>query len=999
MAYLEKIKKNLKDLEVPIEKLPLGDSPFLIEEFIIIGYTDVIKEEKVIKIIKENFLTKNYNENNLDKLEEFTIGYLPSALSSISADTKSIIPEEEILIKFAFPIPPTIYYTIQENIKEPEITKIIFNNIREDTSNTGYAYSFYEKEIITINEKENIIIYFPKAFMIISQYNYFYSFHKICEYLHNQYLSDKNEIPLEILIYNIVNFIPCPLNNKMELSLFPDNDLSSIKKFKDFNEYKKNGNNNFLYLEQLGGYKHSDINFCKIFQIFSPEMIIQIYLQILLGRNICFFSGDKEKLHLVAYIFNVFLFPLNRQQKCFSLNPNKYYCDAEDDSNLICFLSSYKNIKNYKPKDGTDFILIEDKIKASISGIEMGDNQAYKDTFAFAIDIDEQEMEIKEIEEIKEYKAYKALYDNFNLLNNNLESNLFLNPLIIQLIAELRAISILIKENQNNSLFVEDEKTKKHSEMILEAFFKFNIIICNEYLNKFATYKDGTTITLKRIELEKKEEEDEEKAGNENLDYYFFFLFKEFTGEVLSNMIVTYGKNEPKIEKVSKRGFENLIAISKEKENNYLIIKGHYIELMDCIFRKKNDKEYLTLSFFEFFNYFYDNLRLFIFRNINDDYIDKKIIKKDNSDIYYYKYKKIIFDNELLLKYANHLKKLPENIRQKLFPMSEKINKPIEKIIHTKDYYDAYEKFFISYDLFQIENILEFCILNIVVLSTSELKLIHFIKPIYSILKEMSLGIRKYIELILNVSYRVLINKNITDINIVNKYFDVYKILIEYKKMFPNDELIVLNRAIKEYTDIITDKDKNTKKVIDLDLNKSADSDKDKNIKKVIDLDHNKSADSDKDITNLTDSGNKNIIDLDTNKFTDSINLIPSEIVNKIQNTEANNLFKLIPENEEQLEKNLKKEGEINETISLKSELLNEKEISNDCIYCPYTLYFKLNDLMDKYYESVDIQSIDKKELKKLIINLIYYLRSIKTSFPDDTIKFLFYCLIDENSE
>ena len=983
MTNLEKIKKSLKDLEVPIEKFPLGDSPFLIEEFIIIGYTDVIKEEKVIKIIKENILTKNYNENNLDKLDEFTIGYLPSALSAISADTKSIIPEEEILIKFAFPLPPKIYYTNQENIKEPEITKIIFNNIREDTSNTGYAYSFYEKEIIKINEKENLIFYFPKAFMIISQYNYFYTFHKICEYLHNLYLSDKNEIPLEILVYNIVNFIPCPLNNKIELSLFPDNDLSSIKKIKDFDEYKKNENNNFLYLEQLGGYKHSDINFCKIFLIFSPEMIVQIYLQYLLGRNICFFSGDKEKLYLVAYIFTVFLFPLNRQQKCFGLNPNIYYCDVEEDSNLIFFLSSYKNIKNFKPKDRTDFILIEDKIKASISGIEMGDNQeektTYEDTFAFAIDIDEQEIEIKKIDDIDEYKAHKALYDHFNFLNENFDSKLFLNPIIIQLIAELRAISILIKENQYNSFFVEDEKTKNVSEKIQETFLKFNIFICNEYLNKFATYKDGTKATLKRIELEEKEEENEEKARKENLDYYFYSLFKVSSWEVLRNMIVTYGKNEPKIEKVSKRGFENLIAICKEKENNNLIIRGHYIELIDCIFRKNNDKEYLTLSFFEFFNYFYDNLRLFIFRNINDDYIDKKIIKKDNSDIYYYKYKKIIFDNELILKYANHLKKLPENLRQKLFPMSENINQPIEKIIHTKDYYDSYEKFFISYDLLQIENILEFCILNIVVLSTSELKLIHFTEPIYSLLKEMSLGIRKYIELILNVSYRVLINKNITNINIVNKYFDVYKILIEYKKMFPNDELIILNKAIKEYTDILTDKDKNTKKATDLDPNKSVD--------------------SDKGITNINDSGNKNLNDSDTNKVTDSIDLIPSEIVNKIKNTEVNNLFRLTPESEKQFNQNIKEEGEIKENISLKSELLNEKEISNDCIYYPYTLYIKLNDLIDKYYESVDIQSIDKKELKKLIINVIYYLRPIKTSVYNDTIKFLFYCLIDEESE
>ena len=953
MSKFEKIKKTLKDLEVKIEKYPLAESPFLIDEFLLIGYTDLIKEEKAIKNIKKVMISKNNdNEGSFDKLNEYNIGYLPSALTTISADTQIVLPEEEFLIKFAFPIPPKVYYSNQENAAAPEVTKIIFNNIHNQTSNTGYAYSFYEKEIVKINETENIYLFFPKAFMIISQYNYFYTFHKICEYLYNQYLSDNNEIPLEIQIYNIINFIPSPINNKIELSLFPKKDLSSIKKCKNFDEYKKNGSNNTIYLEQLGGFRHSDINFCNILDIFDPEKVVQIYLQYLLGRRIIFFSENKEKLNFVTYVFASFLFPLSHEQKCFSLNPNYYFLEDDQENILTSFLSSYKNINNYKPKNKTDFLLIEDQIKESTTGIEIAEKE--KD-FAFAVDVDEAKIEMKKTDSFEEYST---LFEHFKTLNLDLNSEGAFDPIIRQLIIELQSLSIIIKNKGKNyrSFFIENEDVKTLSTKIQETFFRFNVLICNEFTNKFASYKEGKKMTLNEITIKKKEEgeneENEEKEGKEEnpgkeeLDYYFYKLFQESSFEMLDNITVTYGENEPKIDKASKRGFDNLINIIKEKEFNNLLIKEHYIDILDSIFRNNKSQDCLSLSFFEFYKYFYDNLRLFVFRNINDDYIDKKIIKKDNSENYYYKYKKIICDRELLLKYAYYLRKLPEEIKNKLFLIPEKFNSPVEKIIHTRDYYNSYEKFFIEKKIFNIGTILQFCFLNIVVLSISELKLTHFIGPIYSLLEDLAFGLRKYVELILNVSYRVLINKEIINLNEVNKYFDVYKILIDLKKMYPNDELIVLNDAINEYKNCLNESYSNEAK-----------------------------------------------------------RLIPSKLVSDIQNTEEDNLFKFSPEGtdkkefEKEFEDFVEKEGKIEKKISLKSDLLEEKEISSDSIYYPYTLYLKLNELIDKYYEIVDIQSIDKEEYKKLIINVIYYLRFVKIQFPENTIKFLFYCLCDEKNE
>ena len=272
--------------------------------------------------------------------------------------------------------------------------------------------------------------------------------------------------------------------------------------------------------------------------------------------------------------------------------------------------------------------------------------------------------------------------------------------------------------------------------------------------------------------------------------------------------------------------------------------------------------------------------------------------------------------------------------KKNLFPIDENDNS-IEKIIYTKDYYKCYDSFMICHKIYNIKNIIQFCILNIVILSTSELKLIGFEEQIYSLIRNMNLGIRKYVELILNVSYRTFIKTNLSNINEAKKYFDIYKIGMEEKKIFPNNELILLEENINNYIGLL--KDENTTE--------------------------------------------------------------QNEIVSKIKNMDEKDLFKFTPETQEKSEndkdifENIEKEGKEVKNISLKSDLLGDEEISSDCIYFPYTLYLKLNELVEKYYINLDIKSLGRNEYHKLIINIIYYLRLIKDQFPQDIIKFLFYCL------
>ena len=300
----------------------------------------------------------------------------------------------------------------------------------------------------------------------------------------------------------------------------------------------------------------------------------------------------------------------------------------------------------------------------------------------------------------------------------------------------------------------------------------------------------------------------------------------------------------------------------------------------------------------------------------------------------------MIFDQELILKYSNYLEELSDDDKDKIFPMRYK-GKSIEKIIYTKDFYNSYDKYMIKNNMINAKNLIQFCILNIVVLSISELKLIHFTQPIYSLLKDMNLGVRKYVELILNASYRFFFKKGSTLVNEANQYFDIYKNVIEEKNIFPNDELILIEKAIKEYLSSI-------------------------NVQSAI---------------------------------------YPNETIVLILKKKEDEIFSLSTDKDDNKKiskqyENLENRGEIKEKIALISNLL-EKEIKSEFIYYPITLYQKLNELVDKYYKDLDFEALDKNEYNNLIVNTIYYVRLINKNdnyhFPEGTEKFLFHCLLHEN--
>ena len=86
--------------------------------------------------------------------------------------------------------------------------------INSKKSINGFAHVFYRKFFKNRIYGEKLISFFvPVIFCIISEYPFYNSFYLLCNQIKNLYNEKKLEVPLEIIIYNIINFTLSPLNN------------------------------------------------------------------------------------------------------------------------------------------------------------------------------------------------------------------------------------------------------------------------------------------------------------------------------------------------------------------------------------------------------------------------------------------------------------------------------------------------------------------------------------------------------------------------------------------------------------------------------------------------------------------------------------------------------------------------------------------------------------------------------------------------------------------
>ena len=278
-----------------IKKYPyLGYSENLIEYFSIIGYSENFIPE-LISTYKQKFKTTNTTNNNNNQCSSKNKNpYPPTVLSSITSKADYGIVDNELIITQIYPENPKLILS-GLNQPTPEKSSVIYSFCFDSTDGkeklfyTCFGYKFYELYQDPNTEDE---YYIPKAFCIISQYPFFNAFYLICKNLYNSITNNTSKIPFEILVYNIVNYIPSPMNSNLELYLFG-------------NENEK------IELNQLNGYPNIDFDLYEIFNLLPLNLILEVYMLSFLEQSILFFSSNLELLNTIMYIINMFNYPCN----------------------------------------------------------------------------------------------------------------------------------------------------------------------------------------------------------------------------------------------------------------------------------------------------------------------------------------------------------------------------------------------------------------------------------------------------------------------------------------------------------------------------------------------------------------------------------------------------------------------------------------------------------------------------------------------------------------
>ena len=800
-------KIELKNLEFPIRNHLQDKSPTLINFFMICGYEDIYINEQIIKDIELNLDNlKNQNNNNAETNENTNNiiiynGYgkyickdYPSVLSSIASDFDTLLNDNENQKKYEYDIkdfpyyiklglasPPIVYFTIgKEKINEEEIKpkQYIPSVINSKYSTLSYLYMFYEEK-----QYNQIIIFIPKIFCIVSKYPVYKTFHQICLDIYDIFKSPKIQIPLEIQIYNIVNQTPPPSDSSLRLYLFPYQEFN-IQKLNSSNFFK---NEKFLTIDRLSGYSQNQINLGLIFHTFNIKVIMELYLQLSLSSFTFFYSQDKEKLFFYMTIFNTLLYPLLDSESALitpfiksidgEIGFQEYFYGVELNNN------EYKQFKNGIPsiiRIKPDFyILLDDDEKQVLTIFKENDNDKKNRLFLLLKNIiDDKETSDSKIKNI--LKFFKK-----NLYNIDKE------------IKEQKLCRNYYETNSEDTII---------NKKIRNAFYKFNLDLSNF------------------IYIYEKKNEHLSKTNEEIINNVDNLFYERTLSSRYHDILKSFYDRDEDINsynlELPRKIFNSFLSYlySNPKENREI----DYFKIIDSIYFKKNPKKSINFDFYDFYKYFYNNFDQYFSEVYNSKYVEctsEIVDKKNEINKHFYKYKKIELDPQLLMKYILHLEKTDAN--KNLFEEKKKMLYVSKNETKNLDILNEIEKYYLENNLLDYKEIIRLCLINYIILTIPKKKLVYLNKVeeasdelskstlknfITDLFECINITKNKYLEMFLSVSYRFFNNSNETKYFFIQPYLDVYKKCVIDRNIISSKEIDIIYEKFNSFADKIKKK-------------------------------------------------------------------------------------------------------------------------------------------------------------------------------------------------
>ena len=762
-----------------------GFSHNLIELFLIVGYENSFINKEVTKIIETNsyskldFPTFDKNEN----LIPFQIKTYPSILSIISSDFKYEIISLNLLIKYLLPSPPIFYYseeTNNNNIENKNRNYIFQTNSTIENlklSFNAYCYNFYE-----IKKYKKIKIFIPKFFVILSQYQLFGLFNQLSKEIKEQFNINDIEIPLEIQIYNILNYIPAPIYSNESLCFFCYHTLYEYSLIKNENQFYNLQNQKFLKIKQISGYPFYDINICKIVAMLTPDNIIKVFLLILLEKQINVFCTELEILNIFILVLTNFNFPLDTMYNWSIVSAGLSEL-KNDDSNLI------------------------GRPNPNILGFNLYYNNKYEKllpaTPHFSLDLNN--AEIYCFDSKNKDNNLKELYNYLNSILKKKNLNGRLEKCITNIYIKLKEIlEKMTSEKIRNSdfFFQESNNVIELNKKIQNIFFEFYItvfalvypLISIKKLDKPNIEGKYYEFDKSKIEIELNDKENNlRELGLNNKEEIFIQYFLE---SLKFDTYINYICRNSKLDMLETIYIliDELIILKNLKED--IIID--YISLFDILYNIHKEFNIETeINFYNFYLYYKENLQEFFANESNSEFIEKKI--ENSKTPITYKYNRIELDSSILSKYIHLIDNLKKEKIEEIFPSLKIKNFPPYIIIKENKIPDLIESYCIENKILELPETIVMCVLNVFICFIEKYDIDIIKNDIIKILTLLKVSLRKYIYRIIYVYYNLCLkqlkNKNYSLLSKALSFIEIFDHL-STRKILPNHYLLNLIEEI-----------------------------------------------------------------------------------------------------------------------------------------------------------------------------------------------------------
>ena len=925
-------KKNL------ISKYPyLGYSPNIIEYFGIIGY----QEEFLPEIIKDT-----PKENNI---------YPPTILNSVISNIDYGTTDNNLMLTQIYPDNPPIFkYNNYEGIPPP--SSVIYSFCFDSTDGksklfyTCYAYKFHE---IYKNPLNNNDIYcIPKAFAIISQYAFFNTFHYICQNL-EKIISSKNKVtlPMEILIYSLLNYLPAPMNYKINLSVFDF--LIKTEKIK---------------LEQLSGYPYIDFDLGDMFNLLPVNLVLEIYLITFLEQKILFFSENLEILNLIMYIM-------------FSLN---YPCNDS-----IYFW----HIVSLAPKNFNDDNKFVGKLQNSLLGV----NSAYDEeietslfgSYYFIMDLDNKKLFLKydknslSPEEKNEVNDLKNLQDYIqNCIKDKYVESFFLKKFILELKNNIE--NILYKEQyyygNDVDFFKISPKIKENNKKFQELFYIFNLNILMMFYNDNelnTSYDKITNIENKMIKELKIKGRTISLSHNEILFCGFFreaIKYKVYYENFIQNF------DSIDIFKISLLFCEEFINLKLNDYENNVLSNISFFKIIDTLYFQSMPQT-VNISINNLFNEYTEKIA----KNFRHFFSSQKKTEKQL----------FVLNRKILNKFIYLLSNKYENKQLlELFPSLSLRTSDFIAPIDQRSVKDVIKNYLINENILKNSDCILFSVVYIFVISLTLhpfQQTLMFLGEILYCLNKLSFFIRYYINIILQTFYNYfLINiktKEYPEMSFDNMkiYFFFIGNYLKQKGIVPDEEMMsVLSSFFGNK--IIEERDKRIvkfKDVKNLDQNTIKEEKDEKNENKNNNNDNKNDILSQKNEAKFQIKFKYNFFCFVKHAFSNNSVLKPKFLIKCALNTK----------------------GYSNMVVTCKDIKMNPKVVvkildyvNTSDLFFPDKIYHDCSFLYSDFSENFnfDIKKINIQTFRSLITNLILYgLEMTDVQIPFDFLIYTLYAIKD----